>query len=72
MDPDEDLELGAHVQARVRGPAAGAVVAVRLTRDLLVRLSDYGQRHEITVSEVLRRGAERLVEPRSDLPAQHK
>ena len=68
MDPDEDVELGAHVEARARG-AAGAVVAVRVPRDLLARMTEYGQLRGMTVSEVLRKGADRLIGGTVDLPA---
>ncbi len=59
-DPEEDVELGAQVEARTRG-TAGAVVAVRVPRDLLARISEYASLRGLTVSEVMREGAERLV-----------
>jgi hypothetical protein len=59
-DPEEDIELGAQVEARTRG-TPGAVVAVRVPRDLLARISDYAKLRGVTVSEVMREGAERLV-----------
>ena len=59
-DPEEDVELGAQVEARTRG-TAGAVVAVRVPRDLLARISEYARLRGLTVSEVMRDGAERLV-----------
>jgi len=59
-DPEEEVELGAQVEARTRG-TAGAVVAVRVPRDLLARISEYAGLHGLTVSEVMREGAERLV-----------
>jgi hypothetical protein len=61
IDPDEDVELGALVEARGRGVAAGSVVAVRVPRDLLVRMTEYGRPRGMTVTDVLRWGAERLV-----------
>lgn len=72
VDPDEEVELGTLVEARVRGGVAGAVVAVRVPRDLLARMSEFGRLHGMTASEVLRLGAERLVGGRADLTAQHE
>lgn len=60
IDPEEEVELGAQVEARTRG-TAGAVVAVRVPRDLLARISEYARLRGLTVSEVMREGAERLV-----------
>lgn len=60
IDPEEDVELGAQVEARTRG-TAGAVVAVRVSRDLLARINEYASRRGMTLSEVMREGAERLV-----------
>ncbi|HVA87475.1 MAG TPA: hypothetical protein VNF73_14310 [Candidatus Saccharimonadales bacterium] len=60
VDPEEDVELGAQVEARTR-PTAGAVIAVRVPRDLLARITDYAVLRGMTVSEVIREGAERLV-----------
>lgn len=59
-DAEEDVELGAQVEARTRG-TAGAVVAVRVPRDLLARISEYAGQRGMTVSEVMREGAERMV-----------
>jgi hypothetical protein len=59
-DPEEDVELGAQLEARTRG-TAGAVVAVRVPRDLLARISEYAGLRGLTVSEVMREGAERMV-----------
>lgn len=60
VDPEEEVELGAQVEARTRG-TAGAVVAVRVPRDLLARISEYAKLRGLTISEVMREGAERLV-----------
>lgn len=60
VDPADDVQLGAQVEARVPG-TAGAVIAVRVPRDLLVRISDYATVRGLSVTEVLREGAERLV-----------
>ncbi len=72
MDPEEDVELGAHVEARARGAAAGAVVAVRVPRDLLARMSEYGRLRGMTVSEILRQGAEILIGGTLDPEGQHE
>lgn len=60
QDLEEDVELGEEVEARVKRTGT-ALVAVRVPRDLLARINEYGQLRQITVSEVLRVGAERLV-----------
>jgi len=39
LDQEEDVQLGKQVAARTRG-TAGAVVAVRMPRDLLARVSE--------------------------------
>ena len=57
---EEEVDLGAQVEARTRG-TAGAVVAVRVPRDLLARISEYANLRGQTVSEVMREGVERLV-----------
>lgn len=59
-DPEEEVELGEEVAVTKR-PSGAAVVGVRVPRDLLVRINEYGQLRGMTVSEVLRHGAERLV-----------
>ena len=66
LEPEEDVELGAQVEARTRG-TAGAVIAVRVPRDLLSPISEYARLHDLTVSEVMRDGAERLVAGTVDL-----
>jgi len=57
---EEEVDLGAQVEARTRG-TTGAVVAVRVPRDLLARISEYANLRGQTVSEVMREGVERLV-----------
>ena len=42
---------------------AGAVIAVRVSRDLLARISDYAAMRGMSVTEVFLEGAERLVAP---------
>jgi hypothetical protein len=61
---EEDVELGEQVETRTRSGAA--VVAVRVSRDLLARINGYGRQRGITVSEVLREGAERLLDGAAD------
>lgn len=65
-DPEEDIELGSQVEARTRG-SAGAVVAIRVPRDLLARINEFAKLRGMTVSEVMREGAERLVGGTVDL-----
>lgn len=59
-DPEEDVELGAQVEARTPG-TAGAVIAVRVPRDQLAKICEYASLRGLTVSEVLREGTARLV-----------
>lgn len=56
---DDQVKLGAQVEARTRG-TAGAVVAVRVPRDLLARISEYAKLRGLTVSELMREGAESI------------
>jgi hypothetical protein len=60
IDREEDVELGELVDVRSRTPGS-ALVAVRMPRDLLARIAAYGQQRGMTVSEVMREGADRLV-----------
>lgn len=66
-DPLEDLRLGPEVPAK---PSKGgtAIVAVRLSHDLLARVSAYARRREMTLSDVLRQGAEQIVAGAAPLP----
>ena len=59
-DPDGDVQLGEQVEARTRR-TAGAVIAVRVPRDLLARVSDHAVMRGISITEVFLEGAERLV-----------
>jgi len=59
-DPEEDVELGEEVAVRSPRPS-GPVVAVRMSRDLLARISDYAQLRGLTVSDVMREGAAVLI-----------
>ncbi len=72
MDPEEDVELGEHVGARARGATAGAIVAVRMPRDVLARMSEYGRLRGMTASEILRQGAEILIGGTLDPEGQHE
>ena len=60
IDPEEEVELGAQVEARTPG-TAGAVIAVNVRRDELARISEYASLRGLTVSEVLREATEGLV-----------
>jgi hypothetical protein len=57
---DEEVELGGNVEV-VRERPSGPVVAVRIPREILARLSDYASRRGTTVSEVIRQAAIRVV-----------
>lgn len=59
-DPDAEVDLGEEVQVR-RRPGSG-IVAVRVPTELLGRIQRYARGRGLTVSEVLRDGAARLVE----------
>jgi hypothetical protein len=58
--PDEDVELGTEVRSERERPS-GPVVAIRIPRDVLARLSEYAGRRGTTVSDVVRQAAVRLV-----------
>ncbi len=57
---ESDVVLGEEVDVR-RRTSPGSLVAVRVGRDLLARINEYGQARGMTVSQVLREGAEALV-----------
>lgn len=59
-DPDAEVDLGEEVQVR-RRPGSG-IVAVRVPSELLGRIQRYARGRGLTASEVLRDGAERLVD----------
>jgi hypothetical protein len=59
-DPEEDIVLGERVEARRPERGAAPVIAVRMSRELLARISEYAAGRGITVSEALRNGAELL------------
>lgn len=63
---EEAVELGEEVATR-RRPTGAAVVAVRVPRDLLSGISAYALAHGMTVSDVLREGAQRVVYGVSEL-----
>lgn len=59
-DEVDGVQLGARVDARTPG-IAGAVIAVRVPRDLLARIVDHASARGLSVTEVVREGVERLV-----------
>jgi hypothetical protein len=61
IEVDEDVELGEQVENASAGRSKGAVVAVRVPPDLLARLQEYATARGLSLSEVVRRGAEQLV-----------
>jgi hypothetical protein len=69
IDSNEDVELGAHVEARVRGIGVGAFVAVQVSRDLLARMNEYGRPRGMTVIDVLLQGVECVIGGTVDPPA---
>lgn len=58
-DPEEDVELGVEVKTRRERPS-GPVVAVRVPREVLAKLSEYARLRHTTVSDVVRQAAIRL------------
>jgi len=58
-DRNEDVELGREV--RVRRRTGSALVAVRLSTELLQRIQEFAQARGLTVSDVLRMGAESVI-----------
>jgi len=58
-DQNEEVELGHEVQVRRR--TGGALVAVRLSTELLQRIQEFAQARDLTVSDVLRMGAENVM-----------
>lgn len=59
-DHDEDIELGEEVA--VRRKKGSALVAVRVPTNLLHQIQAFARDRSLTVSDVLRVGAERLVQ----------
>ena len=67
VDPADGIQLGAQVDACIPR-TAGAVVAIRVPRDLLALISDYANARGLSVNDVVRAGVERLVlGPEKDL-----
>lgn len=62
----EDLELGEELEPVIRNRAP--VVAVRMSPDLFARLGDYASQRNLSISEVVRQGIERLIEGASASP----
>jgi hypothetical protein len=60
VNPVGEVVLGEEVEVR-RRPSTGSLIGVRVGRDLLGRINAYGQARGMTVSQVLREGAEALV-----------
>lgn len=57
---DEDIEL--HEEVEVRRKKGSGLVAVRLSSELLHRVQAFAQERGLTMSDVLRMGAERVVQ----------
>ena len=55
----EDIELGDEVEPAIRSRTP--IVAVRMSPDLFARLGDYATARNLTVSDVVRQGVERLL-----------
>ncbi len=55
----EDLELGEELEPVIRNRAP--VVAVRMSVDLFARLGDYASARNLSISEVVRQGVERML-----------
>lgn len=60
-DPELDVELGEQVGAAPRKRTGAAMVAVRLSADLLERVDAYARANGLTLSDVLRQGVERVL-----------
>jgi hypothetical protein len=58
LDQDEAVELGQRVEVR---SGLSNVVALRVSAELLTRVSNYAKSNGLTVSDVFREGAERVV-----------
>jgi hypothetical protein len=63
-DPETDVALGEEV-AWTRRTTGTAIVAVRVSTELLAKMGDYGAERGMTLSDVLRTGAERLMDESS-------
>lgn len=59
-DPETDVVLGDEV-LWVRRTTGSAIVAVRVPSQLLTKIASYGVQHGLTLSDVLRTGAEYLI-----------
>ena len=60
LDPEEQVELGKEVTIRRERPS-GPVIAIRIPRDVVAKLSAYASTRNMTVSEVVREAAIRFV-----------
>lgn len=69
VDPDAEVDLGERVDVNPKAARTrGAVMAVRLSPDLLARVTEYAAARDMTISEVMRRGAEQLVSGQGNPP----
>lgn len=57
-DRNEDVELGEEV--RVRRRTGSAIIAVRVSTELLRRIQDFAHGRGLTLSDVMRMGAEQV------------
>lgn len=55
----EDIKLGDEVEPVIHSRTP--LVAVRMSPDLFARLGDYASARDLTVSDVVRQGVERLI-----------
>jgi len=55
----EDIELGEELEPVIRNRAP--MVAVRMSADLFARLGDYASARNLSISEVVRQGVERML-----------
>jgi len=67
-DPETDVVLGPEVSARRK--TGMSLVAVRVSTALLRDIQAYGTEHGMTLSDVLRTGAEQLTRGRSERQAE--
>lgn len=60
-DPELDIELGEEVEAAPRRGTGTAMVAVRLSAEMLERVDAYARANGLTMSDVLRQGVEKVL-----------
>ena len=61
-DPEEDVVLGREIRVR-RRKKVGALVAIRMSREMLVALDEYARSHDMNLSETIREAVDRLLHP---------